>query len=194
MDTHDFDRLRAYYRRLADEELARQHSLGAAGFASETIWRIVDDEFRAREPQASDLAPELVEAAQAQRGERPAQARPPGLLVAAVLLWVWAVVLAVNGIQLLFYNAVLPTLAGMSISTRPTIFGMAFVLPGLAHGLAGYLVWQRQLLGGQVGLIATSAAAGLQWFTESGVSVGVIVDLAIAFLLVLNWRELRGGA
>jgi hypothetical protein len=54
MSTHDVDRLRAYYRALTDEALVRQHGFGPAGFASESVWRIVDDEFKARGLQTSD--------------------------------------------------------------------------------------------------------------------------------------------
>ena len=114
--------------------------------------------------------------------------RPQGLLIASTLCWLWGVLMAFSGVALL-----IPAIAMRGIGSGPALFALGFCILAIAYCVAGYLVRQLRLIGGWIAVITAGLLSVLQLVggATRAVGVGLVVNLAIVALVVINWRYLR---
>ena len=114
--------------------------------------------------------------------------RPQGLLVASTLCWLWGILMGLSGIAFLIPALGMQVLGGAAI-----VFGLGFCVLGGAYCVAGYLVRQMRLIGGWIAVVIAGLLSLLQLVggATRAAGVGLIMNLAIVVLVVMNWRHLR---
>ena len=123
--------------------------------------------------------------------QRPSSNPPStGLLIASTLCWLWGVLVGVSGVGLLnsWYEV-----RKMGNGLLP--FAVASCVLAVAYCVAGYMLRRARLAGGWIAIVAASLLSMLQLFTTGtgAVSIGLLVNVAIITLVVINWRYLRAS-
>jgi len=75
-------------------------------------------------------------------------------------------------------------------------FAIAECVLAVAYCAAGYLLLRARLAGGWIAIVAAVLLSWLYFFTTGprAVSLGLLVNLAIITLVVINWRALRASS
>ena len=96
--------------------------------------------------------------------------------------------MAFSGIALL-----IPAIAMRGIGSGPALFALAFCILAVAYCAAGYLVRKLRLIGGWIAVITAGLLSVLQLLggATRAAGVGLVVNLAIVVLVLMNWRYLR---
>ena len=96
--------------------------------------------------------------------------------------------MAFSGVALL-----IPAIAMRGIGSRPALFALGLCTLAIAYCVAGYLVRKLRLIGGWIAVITGGLLSVLQLVggAARAAGVGLVVNLAIVALVVMNWRYLR---
>ena len=72
------------------------------------------------------------------------------------------------------------------------VFAAAFVLLAVAYCVAGFHIRKARVMGAWIGIVCAALVSVLQLLAPNRTAaVGLMVNLGIVLLLVLNWRYLR---
>ena len=121
--------------------------------------------------------------------QRPSSNPPStGLLIASTLCWLWGVIVGFSGVALL-----IPAMAVRGMGGGPLMFGVAVCVLAVAYCVAGYMLRRARLVGGWIAIVAASLLSMLQLLTTGAraLSIGLLVNVALITLVVINWRYLR---